>query len=93
MGINIVYAQDSRNGRTDRGNNDHWIYTSAGIDMIDVENQRANTKNNPLYTQDRVSGYTINQLERAMVNATSWNEWKENIKSKYPNNPTKNIFG
>ena len=26
--------------------------TSAGLDMIDVENQRAKTKKNPLYTQD-----------------------------------------
>jgi hypothetical protein len=57
--------------------------------MIDDENQRADTRGNINYTQDRVKGYTINQLENAMINATSWNEWKENIKSKYPSNPTR----
>jgi len=86
---NYSYIKDSRRGITNSGNNPHLIYTSAGIDMIDDENQRADTRGNINYTQDRVKGYTINQLENAMINATSWNEWKENIKSKYPSNPTR----
>lgn len=80
------YSSDSRRYRTERSNYT-IIYTSAGMDMIDSENQRVDSSNNISYTQDRVNGYTINQLERAMINATSWDEWKSNLKSLY-NNPT-----
>ncbi len=45
--------------------------------MMDFENQRVDSRNNLRFTQDRVNGYTINQLEEAMINATSWNEWKK----------------
>jgi hypothetical protein len=80
------YVNDTRKWRTEE--NDYTlIYTSAGIDMMDSENQRFDARNNINYTQDRVKGYTINQLERAMINATSWGEWKSNLKSLY-NNPT-----
>lgn len=67
-------------------------YTSAGWDMIDGFNQGDST---PLsggfgsqYPFDRVSGYTIDQLEYALHGARSWWEWRDNIKSRY-DNPTK----
>ena len=37
---------------------------------------------------DRVSGYTIRQIEDALVGQKSWNNWKNNIKNRY-NNETK----
>ena len=91
------YYDDSRNLKTNTGNDYRLIYTSAGIDMMDNENQKQDVfsvvgsySSLPnFYTQDRVNGYTINQLEAALVNATSWIEWKEIIKTKYPSNPTK----
>ena len=59
-------------------------YTSAGYDMLDNYNQRVLGYNYPI---DRVNGYTINQLEQALVGAKSWWQWRENIKKKY-DNPT-----
>ena len=60
--------------------------------MMDFENQRVDSRNNLRFTQDsRVNGYTINQLEEAMINATSWNEWKNNIKSLYNNSIEKHL--
>ncbi|MEC7770592.1 MAG: hypothetical protein VX798_05370 [Bacteroidota bacterium] len=62
---------------------DKPYYTSAGYDMIDDVNQR-NTYGS-LYPIDRVKGYTIKQLEGALVGAKSWNQWRDNIKNKYNN--------
>ena len=60
-------------------------YTSGGYDMIDTVNQR--NLYGSSYPIDRVSGYTIKQLENALVGAKSWWQWRDNIKSKY-SNPT-----
>jgi hypothetical protein len=60
------------------------FYTSVGFDMTEDYNQRINGFAYPI---DRVSGYTINQLEQALIGARSWWQWRDNIKNKY-NNPT-----
>jgi hypothetical protein len=62
------------------------FYTSVGYDLIDSFNQR-NTYGT-LSPQDRVTGYTINQIENSLKNTNSWGEWKENIKRQNPNNTT-----
>lgn len=60
-------------------------YTSAGYDMIDGINQRSiYGSDRPL---DRVSGYSIKQLELGLRGAKTWQEWKSNIKARF-NNPT-----
>ena len=59
-------------------------YTSAGFDMIDDINQRNLNATLPV---DRVSGYTILQLQAALISSRSWWQWRDNIKSRY-NNPT-----
>lgn len=61
------------------------FYTSAGYDLIDIFNQRAYGSS---YPQDRVSGYTIKQIENSLKNTNSWGEWKEHIKQQNPSNPT-----
>ena len=61
-------------------------YTSAGFDMLDDFNQRV--ENGSDYPIDRVDGYTISQLETALIGADAWWVWRDNIKSKY-NNPTR----
>jgi len=58
-------------------------YTSAGWDMIDNINQRNLYGNS--YPIDRVSGYTINQLENALNGAKTWWQWRDNIKNMYYN--------
>jgi hypothetical protein len=44
--------------------------------------------NGILYPVDRVSGYTIKQIENSLKNTNSWGEWKEHIKQQNPSNPT-----
>ncbi|AZB21501.1 hypothetical protein EG338_04895 [Kaistella haifensis] len=61
-------------------------YTSGGYDMIDNINQRL-YYNDSSYPVDRVNGYTIKQLEQALIGARLWTGWRDNIKTKY-NNPT-----
>lgn len=58
-------------------------YTSGGYDMLDNINQRITF--GTLHPIDRVNGYTIKQLEQALIGARYWNAWKDNIKSKYEN--------
>ncbi|OUD36948.1 hypothetical protein [Flavobacterium sp. FPG59] len=53
--------------------------------MIDSFNQREFYGFN--YPVDRVNGYTIMQLQNSLVGASSWNEWRDNIKNRY-NNPS-----
>ncbi|WP_073016551.1 hypothetical protein [Flavobacterium micromati] len=70
-------------------------YTSAGFDMIDGFNQRTDASTDPRFIAvnrnslpiDRVSGYTILQLQGALIGSRSWWEWRDNIKNRY-NNPT-----
>lgn len=38
---------------------------------------------------DQVSGYTIKQIEDALIGQENWNDWRDNIKNKY-NNGTEN---
>lgn len=59
------------------------FYTSAGIDMMDNFNQRTISFLHPI---DRVSGYTINQLENSLNNATTWNAWRGNLINNEANN-------
>lgn len=64
---------------------DENFYTSAGFDMIDNINQR--NLYGSAYPIDRVSGYTIKQLENGLRGTKSWKQWRDNIKNKY-SNPT-----
>ena len=68
-------------------------YTSLGYDLIDDINQRTDITPtySGLYPQDRVSGYTIKQIENSLRNTNSWGEWKEHIKQQNSSNPT-NIY-
>ena len=62
------------------------IGSSTGVvqDMIDT------IKDEPLSTiNESVSGYTISQIEKAMIGKKKWSGWRDNIKAKY-NNSTEN---
>ncbi|MCF6213272.1 MAG: hypothetical protein L3J45_04520 [Flavobacteriaceae bacterium] len=75
-------------------------YTGVVQDMIDGIKTRFSdyywTKNNswvPLSRNysDRVSGYTIRQIEDALIGQKKWNDWKNNIKNKYNNGTENNL--
>ena len=50
-------------------------YTGVVQDMIDGQG----------FNHDQVSGYTIRQIEDALINQNTWEEWKTNIKNSYEN--------
>ncbi len=49
-------------------------YTLVVKDMID-----------PVYGYDNVTGYTIRQIEDALLDEPTWTGWRDNIKNKYNN--------
>jgi hypothetical protein len=40
---------------------------------------------------DNVTGYTIRQIEDALIAQKTWNAWRDNIKSKYDNATENNL--
>ncbi len=63
-------------------------YTPIVIDMIDNHNQSTTPRNNPLLPNDRVSGYTLGQLEGALPGSFgSWWRWRTRLRKMY-DNPT-----
>lgn len=67
----------------------HNHYTAAGWDMMDMLNQRELFGD--AFPIDRVSGYTIVQLEQALKGAKSWRQWRDKIRNNY-SNPTENFL-
>ena len=79
-------------------NNDFYsrcFYTGIVRDLIDGTGSKKsyhyyNYDNNDyidkeLSYYDRVCGYTIKQIEDALVDVRTWNEWRDNIKNMYEN--------
>ena len=86
----MVYLDYNLQGRYYR-----CSYTGIIEDMIDGLGTTTSYKylisydNNPvqctLSYYDRVSDYTIKQIEDALVDAKTWSEWRDNIKNMYDN--------
>ncbi|WP_299313097.1 hypothetical protein [uncultured Aquimarina sp.] len=95
---NYNYNNGNQNRRlegfTNRPND--LLYTSLVMDLIDNNNQRATNGNSLAFPLDRVSGYSIRQIEQALKGSTSWNQWRNNMISLH-NNATENrvneLFG
>jgi hypothetical protein len=52
-----------------------------------MNNQNTTKVNRPI---DRVNNYTINQLEDALIDSSSWWEWRDRIFHIDPTNATRN---
>lgn len=76
----IVYPNYKSSIQYISNNNIFSNYTDIVEDMIDG-----------ISGYDQVSNYTINQLEEALLNKTNWNDWEENIYSKYSNSTKGNL--
>ena len=44
-----------------------------------------------LYLNDDVHGYTIRQIEDALIGQREWNGWRDNIKNRYNNETEENL--
>lgn len=63
--------------------------TSVFWDMIDTFNQRIDYGlTYPTLPLDRVSGFSMPQLENALKNAEYWTEYRNNVINQNPGNPT-----
>ena len=82
----MVYPLSKYKGRE----NKIGSYTLVVADMID---NRSTDYTNRGYSdyRDKVSGYTIRQLEDALKGINTWNGWKNNIKNKYNNNTEQHL--
>lgn len=63
-------------------------YTNVVVDLIDTDADNASNNGYGPTNGDNVTGYTMCQIEDALIGINTWIKWKDNIK-KY-NNATKN---
>ncbi|MDA3881741.1 MAG: hypothetical protein PF481_00480 [Bacteroidales bacterium] len=72
-------------------------YTGIVLDMLDgnkntVSYYHSTYNAYSLKTyNDRVRGYTIRQIEDALIGQRTWNGWRDNIKNKYSNSTEDNL--
>ena len=59
-------------------------YTQVVVDMVDTRNDDGKN-NGSRYPIDQVEGYTMKQIEDALVGSLSWNQWVNNILNRYEN--------
>lgn len=61
-------------------------YTPLVIDLIDNLNQRVLYNNDTHYPNDQVEGYTLSQLEQALMYSSGiWWVWRTRIKEMFDN--------
>lgn len=84
---NFPYDRNRQDWTLQKIQTDSDGYTPIVIDMIDNFNQSSKNSSRP---NDRVSGYTLGQLEDALPSSYgNWWKWRNRIRSMY-NNPAEN---
>jgi hypothetical protein len=63
-------------------------YTPVVIDLIDNFDQRVNNGGNTDFPVDSVSGYTIRNIEDALVQKRTMNAWRDQLKTNKPTGVT-----
>jgi hypothetical protein len=69
------------------------FYTQVVVDMIDPNyaSPTQSEHNNFGFWNDNVTGYTIRQIEDALVGQTNWIGWRDNIKHLHNNATEQNL--
>ena len=60
-------------------------YTGVVQDMIDNAVSSPQKEDSTITPSEYVTGYSISQIEQAIIRQRSWTAWRDNIKSKYVN--------
>lgn len=60
-------------------------YTGIIEDLMDTDGVTSHNVGSHI---EEVSGFTIAEIEDAIVNVTTWDGWRDNIISRYPYNPS-----
>jgi hypothetical protein len=56
-------------------------YTPVAIDLVDSRNQRAENWGNTAFADDRVSGFTLQEVESTLAGTRSLDDWKGKLKA------------
>ena len=73
------------------GGNISSVYTNVVIDMVDTEEDNSKNKGKSSDYGDNVDGYTMPQIETALIGCNTFNEWRDNIKNLYDNETEENL--
>lgn len=65
-------------------------YTQVVVDMIDGPDDSPNNGSKEL-SEDNVNGYSISEIEDALLGQRTWNDWRDNIKNSYDNGTENNL--
>lgn len=60
-------------------------YTNVVVDLVDSRADDGNNNGKKYEEGDKVEGYTMAQIETALIGCNTWNKWRDNIKGKYDN--------
>lgn len=66
-------------------------YSNVVIDLIDNEQDKDNNHGKSSRQGDNVTGYSMYQIESALIGCDTWIKWRNNIKIKYNNETEKYI--
>ncbi|MDR2130690.1 MAG: hypothetical protein LBP56_05930 [Odoribacteraceae bacterium] len=66
-------------------------YTNVVVDLIDTEADAPGNNGKNATDGDNVTGYTMRQIEDALIGVNTWNKWRDNIKNKYNNETEHNL--
>lgn len=70
------------------GGTNRPYYTQLVVDMVDAP---GDINNGATGVDDRVNGYTMRQIEDALISQRTWNGWRDNIKNRYTNGTENNL--
>ena len=87
----VNHLIDQSRARTEAGSDDSWKYTPFFIDMIDNTNQRTRNNNNTDYANDNVSGYTLEQIQKALDRRTTIRGVCKYLQDNYSNSTRGNL--
>jgi len=75
----------------ERNTGDHTLIVADMIDNASTDDTNNGFGSRSGETQDKVSGYTIKQIEDVLRDTSSWENWKNNIKNRYNNETKKHL--
>jgi len=73
--------------KIDPTNETNDLYTTIGYDLIDDYDQREEERDID-FPRDKVTGFTIKQVENSLKGTNSWDKWRENVKKENTSSST-----
>ena len=87
----VDHLIDQSRTEIEDGSDDSWKYSPFFIDMIDDSNQRDDNNNSTDYANDNVSGYTLEQIQKALDRRTTIGGVCKYLQDNYSNSTEGNL--